>query len=136
MPKVIPVPDALSKPFWDAVNERRLVVQNCTACNRLQYPPQRSCAQCNSAAHLEWIQTKGRGTIDANVVIHDSRLVAYQTVQPYNVAIVNLEEDPTIKFFSNLPGVPADEVPAGASVEVMFEEAAPGRLVPEWRIVR
>ena len=25
MPKVIPVPDALSKPFWDAVNEKRLV---------------------------------------------------------------------------------------------------------------
>jgi hypothetical protein len=24
MPKVIPVPDAVSKPFWDAVNERRL----------------------------------------------------------------------------------------------------------------
>ena len=29
MPKVIPVPDELSKPFWDAVNEKRLVVQNC-----------------------------------------------------------------------------------------------------------
>jgi hypothetical protein len=24
MPKLIPVPDALSKPFWDAVNQRRL----------------------------------------------------------------------------------------------------------------
>ena len=31
MPKVIPVPDALSQPFWDAVNEKRLVLQHCTA---------------------------------------------------------------------------------------------------------
>ena len=36
VPKVIPVPDELSKPFWDGVNERRLIVQNCTDCNTLQ----------------------------------------------------------------------------------------------------
>ena len=29
MPKLIPVPDALSKPFWDAV-KRRLVLQHCS----------------------------------------------------------------------------------------------------------
>ena len=33
MPKIIPVPDELSKPFWDAVNERRLSLQSCTACS-------------------------------------------------------------------------------------------------------
>ena len=25
-----PVPNELTKPFWDACNERRLVLQNCT----------------------------------------------------------------------------------------------------------
>ena len=33
MPKLIPVSDALSKPFWDAVNQRRLVLQHCAACD-------------------------------------------------------------------------------------------------------
>ena len=45
MPKPIPVGDEVSKPFWDACNEKRLVVQNCTACNRKQYPPQERCAK-------------------------------------------------------------------------------------------
>ena len=54
MPKPIPVPDELSKPFWDACNERRLIVQNCTACDRMQYPPQAMCAGCRSADHLAW----------------------------------------------------------------------------------
>ena len=54
MPKLIPVADALSKPFWDAVNQRRLVLQRCTACDRLQYPPQQACQQCGSAAGLTW----------------------------------------------------------------------------------
>ena len=36
MPKVIPVPNALSQPFWDAVNEKRLVLQYCATCDRLE----------------------------------------------------------------------------------------------------
>jgi uncharacterized OB-fold protein len=60
----------------------------------------------------------------------------YVEDQPYNVAIIQLEEDPGIQFFSNLPGTPANEVPVGASVEVVFVEgAAPGQLIPEWRVV-
>jgi uncharacterized OB-fold protein len=54
---------------------------------------------------------------------------------PFNVAVVELEENPDINFLSNLPGVPADEVPVGATVEVDFEEVAPGQLIHEWRIV-
>src|SRR6266581_3137272 len=50
MPKPIPVPDEVSKPFWDACNERRLIVQNCAA--------------CSSAAHLEWRAVSGRGRIN------------------------------------------------------------------------
>jgi Rubredoxin-like zinc ribbon domain (DUF35_N) len=37
MTKLIPVPDALSKPFCDAVNQRRLMLQHCAACDRLQW---------------------------------------------------------------------------------------------------
>jgi uncharacterized OB-fold protein len=55
--------------------------------------------------------------------------------QPYNLAVVTLDEDPTINFYSNLPGVPADQVPVGAAVEVMFEECGPGQLIHEWRVV-
>jgi len=56
--------------------------------------------------------------------------------QPYNVAIIQLEEDPAINFFSNLPGTSVDDVPVGVPVEVMFEEVAPGQLVHDWRVVR
>lgn len=53
MPKVIPVPDDVSQPFWDAVNQRRLVLQHCAACTKLQYPPQPTCQVCGSAEALE-----------------------------------------------------------------------------------
>src|SRR5439155_24547017 len=74
MPKLIPVADALSKPFWDAVNQRRLVLQHFAACDRLQYPPQQACQVCNSAAGLTWKEVEGRGHIATYIVIEDGRL--------------------------------------------------------------
>ena len=135
MPKLIPVPDELSQPFWDAVNERRLVLQNCTACDKLQYPPQSACQVCGSADGLEWKEVEGKGRIAAYIVIEDGRLNRRMPDQPYNLAMVTLDQDPTVNFYSNLPGVPAYEVPVGAAVEVTFEEVAPGQLIHEWLVV-
>ena len=135
MPRPIPVPDELSKPFWDACNEQRLVVQHCTACNRKQYPPQPACAQCGSAQNLGWLPTSGRGRIHGSVVMYDSRIRALHPDQPFNIATIELEEDPAIKFFSNLPGVPVDQVPVGAKVEVDFLEVSPTQRIAEWRVV-
>ena len=73
MPKLIPVADALSKPFWDAVNQRRLVLQHCAACDRLQYPPQQACQVCGSAGSLAWKEVEGRGHIASYIVIEDGR---------------------------------------------------------------
>jgi uncharacterized protein len=134
MPKLIPVPDELSKPFWDAVNEKRLVVQRCTACNTLQYPPRAKCQDCG-AESFEWKETNGRGHILEFVVLEDSHIPLISQDQPLNLALVTLDEDPRINFFSNLPGVPVRDVPVGAAVEVMFEEVAPGQLIHEWRVV-
>ena len=135
MPKVIPVADELSKPFWDAVNERRLVLQNCTGCNKLQYPPQAACRVCGSADNLEWKEVEGRGHVSTYIVIEDGRLNRRMPDQPYNLALVTLDEDTSVNFYSNLPGVPPYEVPVGTAVEVMFEEVAPDQLIHEWRVV-
>src|SRR5215467_926819 len=135
MPKLIPVPDALSQPFWDAVNDRRLVLQHCSACDRLQYPPQQACHACGSAANLAWKEVQGKGRIAAYIVIEDGRLNRRMPDQPYNLAMVTLDEDPRVNFYSNLPGISPYAVPVGAAVEVTFEEVAPGRLIHEWRVV-
>ena len=134
MPKVIPVPDELSQPFWDAVNQRRLILQNCRFCGKLQYPPQGVCQICGSSEGLEWKEVEGRGHIATYIVIEDGRLNRRMPDQPYNLVMVTLDADPSVNFYSNLPGVPAYEVPVGAAVEVVFEEAEPGRLIHEWQL--
>ena len=135
MPRPIPVPDAVSKPFWDACNEGRLIIQYCTVCERRQFPPQVVCGECGWDYHLTWRPTSGRGKIHGYAVTNDTRIMAWAPDQPFNSAVIELEEDPAIKFFSNLPGIPVDNVPVGATVQVVFEEVAPGRMIPEWKVV-
>ena len=135
MPKPIPVPTELDQGFWDAVNERRLVVQYCNVHSRMQHPPEATCRECGNGDNLGWREVNGRGTINDYCVMYDTRTVALKEYQPFNIAVIKLDENPDIQFFSLLPGVPADEVPVGGSVEVMFEEVAPGTLIPEWRVV-
>ncbi len=134
MPKLIPVPDEVNKPFWDAVNENRLVLQNCTGCDLLQYPPRQACGKCGSAEQLEWKEVNGKGHISSYIVIEDGRLDRRMPDQPYNLAVRTLDEDPGINFYSNLPGTPVDQVPVGAAVEVVFEEVAADQLIHEWRV--
>ncbi len=135
MPKIIPVADDLSKPFWDAVNEKRLILQNCTACNRLQYPPRQSCLACGSGEKLEWTDVEGKGHISTSIVIEDGRLNRRMPDQPYNLALITLDEDTSINFYSNLPGIPPYEAPGEAAVQVIFEEVAPDQLIHEWQVV-
>lgn len=135
MPKQSVIPDELTKPFWDAANEGRLVIQNCKACNRLQHPPEPTCYQCGSAANLEWKQVSGRGTIYNYCVVYDTPIRELQADQPYNVAVIMLDEDQGIQMYSHLPGTPVDAVPVGGRVEVIFETLANGQKVPEWRVV-
>ena len=127
-------PDDLTRPFWEAANEDRLVIQNCTACDRLQHPPGPRCHRCGSANALEWKEMSGRGRIYNYGVVHDCPIRLLQEDQPFNVAVIMLADDPGIQMYSHLPGTPVDDVPVGAAVEVVFEATANGQKVPEWRV--
>jgi len=133
VPKLIPVADELSKPFWDAVQQKKLMVQQCHK-GHLQYPPKAKCHVCGSA-NMSWKVTNGKGHVDSYIVIEDARLERRYPDQPFNMALITLDEDPRLNFYSNLPGTPVDKVPVGAPVEVVFEEVAPGQLIHEWKVI-
>ena len=61
MPLQSPVPEDVDRGYFEACNEERLVIQNCTACNRLQHPPKAACPNCGSSDNLEWKQVSGKG---------------------------------------------------------------------------
>ena len=69
-------------------------------------------------------------------MVYDTPVSVLIPGQPFNVATIALEEEPEVTMYSHLPGVPVDEVPIGAAVEVIFEVTpATGQKVPEGRVV-
>ena len=136
MPMPSPIPDELDKPFWDACNQGQLVIQICTNCNRLQHPPEQTCGQCGSGVYLQWHQVSGRGRIFSYGVVYDTPITMLAADQPFNLAVIALEEDPDIRMLAHLPGTPLGRVPVGAKVEVIFETSPKtSQKVPDWRVI-
>jgi uncharacterized OB-fold protein len=93
--------DETSAPFWAGTARGELLVQTCSSCGRRRMPPRPMCPHCRSLEH-EWVASSGRGTIWSFTVPHPPLLPAYSELAPYNVIIVALEEEPTIRFVGNL----------------------------------
>ena len=68
--------------------------------------------------------------------MYDSRIKLLQENQPFNIVVIELDDNPEIKMLSHLPGSAPEEVPVGASVQLEFEATAgTDQKVPEWRVV-
>jgi uncharacterized OB-fold protein len=90
-----------SAEFWAGCRRRELLVQACDRCGRWRFPPRPMCPTCQSLA-VHWVPTSGRGTVWSFVVPHPPLLPAYAELAPYNVIVVALDQDPTIRMVGNL----------------------------------
>ena len=95
------------------------------------------CPWCRSLD--EWEPMSGRATVWSFVVPHPPLLPAYAAVAPYNVIVVELDDDPTIRMVGNL--VTAADAPSTRSIRPpSHRRPRPGRVrhrdddfaVPRW----
>lgn len=135
MPKQSPIPNELDRPFYEAANEERLVLQFCSSCARWQYPPEPECRGCGDADRLAWREVESRrGTVYSYGVVHDTPVVLMQPDRPYNAAVIALDGAPEINMVSTLPGTAVGDVRIGSAVHLVFETTPTGQKVPEWAV--
>jgi uncharacterized OB-fold protein len=140
---LLPMIDEDSGPFWEGTLEGELRMQACARCGQLRFPPRPMCPHCRST-ETTWRAMSGKGSIWSFVVSHPPLLPAYAALAPYNVIVVALAEDPTLRMVGNLlarPDGPINEVdPAtieiGAAVRVVFDRVAPDVALPRWVLDR
>jgi uncharacterized OB-fold protein len=96
-------------PFWEGCARGELLVQACASCGLRRMPPRPMCPRCRSV-EIRWEATSGRGRIWSFIVSHPPLLPAFAAVAPYNAIIVELEEDPLIRFAGNLVASPDGEI--------------------------
>lgn len=89
-----PEPTDLSRPYWDALRDGRLMFQRC-GCGNAWLPARRHCPAC-LAPDPRWEQASGKGTLLSWVVYHTAYHPAFEARLPYNVALVQLAEGPRL----------------------------------------
>lgn len=134
-----PPPDACSAPFFEGCRAGELRMQQCSGTGRLIFPP-RPMSPFAPHAPPRWTRVSGRGTIWSFIVPHPPLLPPFSEQAPYNVILVALEEDPSVRLAGNLvarPGGGIGEVdPAtiriGARVRAVFECIDESLTLPRW----
>ncbi len=125
--KPVPEPSRDSKPYWDALHEGRLVIQECAGCGKLRHYPRPVCDACYSM-EVTWRQASGRGRLHSWTVAHHPFHPGFKSELPYVLATVDLEEG--VRMLAQLRGVAPDEIAVGLPVEVAFERATEEFTLP------
>jgi uncharacterized OB-fold protein len=86
----VPVPDEHSRPFWDGLAERRIVLQECGACGRRRFPRLPACPYCGNAGGQD-VDVPGTGQVYSFVRAHRALTPAFADEVPYTVATVELD---------------------------------------------
>jgi uncharacterized OB-fold protein len=93
MPRPVPTPTNVTKPFWEGTKQGKLLLQRCRACGTHQYYPRPVCMRCMS-----------RDLEDR---------------APYVLVAVDLPEG--ARMLGTLLDVPAGEVRIGMPVRATYE---------------
>ncbi len=115
--RAFPVPDAVTRPFWDGVAEGVLRLQRCAACGRHVFYPRAVCPHCMSI-DLEWTEACGAGVVHSFTVVHRAP-PDFRDEVPYVVALVDLDEG--VRMMTRLVGVEPAGVAVGMPVEVAIQ---------------
>jgi uncharacterized OB-fold protein len=134
------IDDPTMAPFFAAAAQGELRIQACASCGRLRHPPRPVCPFCRSF-DAEWFLMSGRATVWSFVVAHPPLLPAYAEMAPYNVVVVSLDDDPSIRLVGNIVAsadapinsVDPSTIAIGTPVEVEFPPPIDGVVLPRWR---
>jgi uncharacterized OB-fold protein len=102
----------MTRQYWAATAEHRLLVQRCAGCGHHQFYPRPFCLACSSR-RIAWQQVTGRGWVYSLTTV---RIPVHPDLPPpYVVALVDLDEGP--RLLTNLAG----ECAIGDRVRVHWE---------------
>lgn len=110
MTRALPLLRPWNEAFWTSGADGKLRFQHCIACDRLQHPPTPVCRSCGSNDFDEHA-VSGRAVVQGH------------TAGPQGpvVAVVAIDEDPSIRLTTNVVRCEPDDLTVGTPVKVIFE---------------
>ena len=130
--KFFPRPTPDTETYWQGCRDHHLLLQFCAQCKEFQFYPRIICARCASDK-LEWVKAAGQGTILTFTIVRRAVSEAYAADVPYVVALIQLDEGPTM--MSNIVQCAPEALEIGNPVQVVFEDWSEEISIPLFRPV-
>ncbi len=128
--KHFPRPTPETEAFWQGCRDHKLLLQRCTQCKEFQFYPRIICAKCASD-NLQWVEASGQGEVLTFTVVRRPVSEAYAADVPYVVALIQLDEGPTM--MSNVVECDPEIMQIGSPVQVIFEDWSEEISIPQFR---
>ncbi len=119
MNRPLPQLDLSNHRFWTSGSDGVLRIDGCHDCGQLVHPPAPICPRCGSRDRRD-VEVSGRASVAGFTVNAQPWHPAFEP--PYVVAVVALDEDPTVRLTTNIVDCEPDEVRIGQRVTVRFEQ--------------
>jgi len=129
--KFLPAPQPGTKAFWEGCRQQQLLLQKCDQCGTHQFYPRIICSSC-SARSLEWVESSGRGTVVSWTIVRHPVSEAYADDIPYVIALIKLQEGPTM--MSQIIDCEPESVHCGMQVSVWFQDWTDDISMPMFRV--
>lgn len=127
----IPI-DIWTQPFWDAANEGRLLLPQCSTCQRFRWPPGPFCPYCQSQC-IDWVPS-GPGFIYTFTIVRSQNKDELEAA-PRVPALIEFPEVDNIRFPAAIVDTPLSDINIGAEVKLTWLQAANVK-VPAFRVQR
>lgn len=128
-----PFADDLTKPFWDAALEERLVVPRCAKCGTFRLPPGPFCFVCRHQS-VDWVELPGTGTIYTFTVVRHPLAPHFAEVVPYVTAVVELDgaTGAGSRMIVNVVDCDPDRVAIGDPVRIVWDRVSDTLALPRF----
>jgi uncharacterized OB-fold protein len=120
---IAPIINDLNAPFWEAAEQGRLVLPRCLTTGRAFWPPSPN-SPFVSAGATDWSAARSEGVLRAVTIYRRVFQKAFQSLLPYGVGLVELDEGPRLQAFISAPDSPVAPKP-GDRVRLVFGKALP-----------
>lgn len=112
--KPMPLPTAISAPFWKGLKDGRVMLQQCDSCQQWVFYPRRHCSHCWSH-QLTWKEVSGAGTLYTYTVARVPTLPEFAGAEPQILAVVELDEG--VRMNTTLVGLDPEQIKVGMRVK-------------------
>ena len=130
--KPLPTITELTRPFWTAAKQGRLVLQKCQRCGVFNFHPKAWCIDCGSR-DLVWTDAKPHGTVYSHTI---SRSVAmnypgWQAELPVLMCLIDLDDG--ARLYGQVTHCKPEDLHIGMRVQVYFESISDEAGIPKFR---